>query len=369
VDLSHVAATLPACDVGTCPAVVYQIQPLQDPRWAELVNRHPRSSAFHTVAWLEALHRTYGYEPTAYTTSPPGTCLENGLVFCRVASWITGRRIVSLPFSDHCEPLVHTAAEKDALVSALEHKLVQDNLKYVEVRGENPIAAARCVCPSAPSFCFHRLDLRPDLETLFANCHKSSTQRKILRAQREGLAYEAGRSGWFLDVFWDLLLLTRRRHGIPPQPKSWYRNLIACFGESLQIRVASKEKHPVAAILTLRHRDTLIYKYGCSDTAFNQLGGTQLLFWRSIQEAKHDGLHVFDLGRSDSDNPGLIRFKDRLGGTRSSLTYTRLSVSPISQDRPNSGVRWVRSVAKRVVPCLPDCIFRAAGSALYRHMA
>ena len=37
--------------------------------------------------------------------SPPDEPLENGFLFCRVESWLTGRRLVSLPFSDHCEPL------------------------------------------------------------------------------------------------------------------------------------------------------------------------------------------------------------------------------------------------------------------------
>ena len=82
-----------------------RIQPLTDPRWAELVKRHPRSSVFHTREWLEALHRTYGYEPVAMTTCSPDA-LTNAVVFCRVESRLTGRRLVSLPFSDHCELLV-----------------------------------------------------------------------------------------------------------------------------------------------------------------------------------------------------------------------------------------------------------------------
>ena len=101
------------------PSAVCRIQPLQDPRWAELVNRHPRSSVFHTVAWLEALHRTYGYQPVVYTTCPPGVALEDGLVFCRVTSWLTGRRLVSLPFSDHCDPLLNNSADANMFISEL----------------------------------------------------------------------------------------------------------------------------------------------------------------------------------------------------------------------------------------------------------
>jgi lipid II:glycine glycyltransferase (peptidoglycan interpeptide bridge formation enzyme) len=190
----------------------------------------------------------------------------------------------------------------------------------------------------------------------------------ILRAEREGLICESGRSQALLDGFWDLLLVTRRRHGIPPQPNRWFRNLIDCFGEGLRICVAFKGKRPVAAILTLRHKDTLMYKYGCSDAGFHNLGGNQLLLWRSIQEAKREGLRVFDLGRTDCDNSGLITFKDRWGSTRSTLTNSRVSVLPLSGGAGRDGTEWPARIAKRVVPWLPDCLLRMAGNLLYRHI-
>ena len=362
-------AHAPVRIAGARPRAVYQIQPLQDPRWAEFVDRHPRCSVFHTVAWLNALHRTYGYQPIAYTTSPPGIRLEDGLVFCRVASWITGRRLISLPFSDHCEPLVNDASDAQIFFSALEQTLHREKLRYIEIRPMQPLADATSLCRSMQSYCFHQIDLRPDLTTLFGNCHESSTQRKIQRAEREGLICETGRSETLLDAFWNLLLMTRRRHQIPPQPEIWFRNLINCFGDALQIRVAFKDQQPVASILTLRHNDTLVYKYGCSDTRFNNLGGTQLLFWRSIQEGKRDGLHEFDLGRSDCDNAGLITFKDRWGSARSTLTYERLSASLPSNAFGRSGAGWVGRIARGVVPYLPDRLLCMIGWALYRHIA
>src|SRR5271167_440366 len=90
----------------TNTVTVHQIDPLEDPRWEKFLERHPRSSVFHTVAWLDALRRTYGYRPVAITTESPGRDLQAGIVFCSVHSWLTGRRLVSLPFSDHCELLV-----------------------------------------------------------------------------------------------------------------------------------------------------------------------------------------------------------------------------------------------------------------------
>ncbi len=262
---------------------------------------------------------------------------------------------------------MNNASDSHVFVPALEQALRQGKLSYVEIRPTQSLAWATDLCYSTQSFCFHQIDLQPDLATLFKNCHKSSTQRKVLRAEREGLICETGRSEALLDVFWNLFLLTRQRYHIPPQPKSWFRNLINCFGDALQIRVAFKDKQPVASILTLQHKDTLVYKYGCSDTRFNNLGGTHLLFWRSIQNAKRDGLCVFDLGRSDCDNPGLITFKDRWGSARSTLTYSRFSLAPPSGRRNIS--QWARRIAKGVVPRLPDRILQIVGRIFYRHIA
>lgn len=345
--------------------MVYRIDPLRDPRWPAFVEAHPYSSAFHSVPWLTALHRTYGYAPVAYTTSPPGAELRNALVACRVESWITGRRLVSLPFSDHCDPLAEGGEVANQLIFDAAEMVRREKSRYLEIRAAQPFAGAAGLYLSTRSYCLHQIDLRPDLVALLGNCHKSSTQRKIRRAEREGLVYRSGRSRELLDAFRALFVITRRRHGAPPQPLAWFLNLIDCFGEALQIRVASKEARPVAAILTLRHKDALVYKYGGSDPRFSNFGGTHLLFWRSIQEAKAEGLRSFDLGRTDWDNTGLITFKDRWGAERSNLFYTRLSISPASKP---GGAGWAGRLARSTISLLPGGIFSMAGSLIYRHI-
>jgi CelD/BcsL family acetyltransferase involved in cellulose biosynthesis len=346
----------------------HEIRPLDDPRWAELARWHPRASVFHTIPWLQALQRTYGYEPIAYTTSSPGAPLEDGMVFCRIASWATGRRLVSLPFSDHCEPLLAAPGEEHLFLAGLEESLRQDHLRYIEIRTTRPFEVPAGLFRSNYVYALHQINLDSDLATLFHRFHKSSTQRKIQRAHREGLEYQEGRSDFLLNVFWHLLVLTRRRHQIPPQPVTWFRNLIDGFGGALKIRVAFQAKRPVAAILTLRHRDTLVFKYGCSDARFNHLGGTHLLFWRSILEAKGAGLRVFDLGRSDPDNPGLITFKDRWGGARSTLNYWRFAVSSVTGAAAVVGRNCLLPAARYLFRHVPDRMLCFAGEALYRHI-
>lgn len=348
---------------------IYSFDPLQDSRWPELIGRHPDASVFHTPAWLRALQRTYHFTPIAFTTSPPNGELKNALVVSALRSRLTGRRLVSLPFSDHCEPLVEDLDEFRALcLSVLRHR-AQGHWKYVEMR---PASSAIALEESflemgfrrTQTFYLHRLDLRPDLDALLHSFHKDSIQRKIRRAERERLTYEEGRSEPLLRKLCHLLDLTRRRHQVPLQPLAWFRNLIEGFGEHLCIRIASKDGQPAAGILTLTHGNSVVYKYGGSEARLNSLGGMPFLFWKTIQDAKHVGAHELDLGRSDCDNAGLVRFKEHWAAKRSTLTYWR---SP-GETRPTSDDGWKTRLARRALARLPGGIRRAVGSVLYRHM-
>jgi Acetyltransferase (GNAT) domain len=343
---------------------VYQFNPLEDPRWTEFGQQHGRFSIFHTTGWLEALRRTYGYKPVVYTTSRPGAKLTNGVVFCRIDSWLTGRRLVSLPFADHCEPLVENSNDRDEIFNFLQAALEAEKLKYIEVRPLTAEVPAQPAIQNSNSFCFHALDLSPSLADLFRGLHKDSTQRKIRRAEREGLSYESGRSPTLLKEFYRLCLLTRQRHKLPPQPFEWFQNLAFCLGDRVRVHAAFKKGSAIASMVTLHSGSSLVYKYGASDASLHNLGGMPFLFWRAIQEAKAEGLRELDLGRSDSDNEGLITFKERLGAARSTLTYKRLFAQ--SHARATSG--YAMKVATRAMGYLPASWLITAGRLLYKHV-
>ncbi|MGA8272475.1 MAG: peptidoglycan bridge formation glycyltransferase FemA/FemB family protein [Candidatus Sulfotelmatobacter sp.] len=349
------------------PSSVHCIEPLQDCRWDAFVQKHPRASIFHSRAWLTALSRSYGYKPVAYTTSPANRELENGVVFCQVDSWLTGRRLVSLPFSDHCEPLVDTPSDLAAISLALEEASRRGQWRYIELRPLKPVAVLTSLQQVTVPYTFHQLDLRPDLETLFRNCHKNSTQRKILRAEREGLQYREGSTAELLNCFYRLHTLTRKRHNRPPQPRKWFVNLMDCFGENLKIRVACKNDRPVAAVLTIRYKDTMVYKYGGSDSRYNKLGGMHLLLWRAIQEAKAVGLGFVDFGRTDEDQQGLVTFKKRWGSEQSILTYSRYGLTcDTGHIFESYFLNRKSAVARRLLTRMPG--FTLLGRALYRHV-
>jgi CelD/BcsL family acetyltransferase involved in cellulose biosynthesis len=290
--------------------------------------------------------------------------LRDGIVLCRVSSWITGKRLVSLPFVDHCEPLVNKPGDVLEMTRWLRAECDQQQYAYVELR---PLSSAADRYPGlypSSSFYFHELDLKPSLEQLFQALHKDSVQRKVRRAEREKVSYKVGRSQQLIDDFYELLLITRRRHQLPPQPRRWFSNLVECMGDKVELKLATKNETPIAAILTLRHGSSVIYKYGCSDHRFHHLGGMPFLFWRLIQESKEAGMERIDFGRTDIDNGGLSTFKDRFGAHRRSLTYYRYSTVRPARKKSGQSTKLFR----KLVSLMPDAVLRSAGSILYKHM-
>ncbi len=158
---------------------VYQIDPTRDERWDEFLQKHTNASIFHTRGWLEALRQTYDYKPIAFTTSPPGSPLTNGLAFCGISSWLSGARLVSLPFSDHCTPLVQSPDELTVLLAYLQEKRDAEKWSYIEIRPTDSDVARRRSFWKSKSFFFHKLDLRPSLDEIFQNFHRDCVQRKI----------------------------------------------------------------------------------------------------------------------------------------------------------------------------------------------
>jgi CelD/BcsL family acetyltransferase involved in cellulose biosynthesis len=347
---------------------VYEIDPLTDTRWDEFLSKDPRASVFHSSEWLRVLQQTYDYRPLVFTTTPPREPLTNGLALCRIDSWLTGRRMVSLPFSDHCD-LLAGESELAEITGFLREEAQRQELKYIELRPVTPAPEMLASLDACSRYHFHHIDLAPSEAELYDRLHKNSIQRKLRRASREGLEYHKGTGPELIDAFYKLFVMTRRRHGLPPSSRLWIDNLMGTFnqqpsldGPRADIRLATWHDQPVAGMLTLNYRGTTTYKYGGMDKDYARLGGMSLLFWKAMIEAKAAGMRLLDLGRCELDNPGLITYKERLGAQRSSISYLRIGGSaPLNQ---GLGLRF----AKWVLPYAPDPVRIRLGGILYPHV-
>ena len=147
---------------------LHYLDPCKDVRWQRFLDRRPDASVFHTPGWLEALRRTYGYEPVVYTTSPSGRDIVNGYAFCRVASWLTGRRLVSLPFSDHAAVFMNSPVDLEFLLSRLQEEVDKKNWRYVDIRPVGSKLPALSRFRESEIYYWHKLSLEIDLDALLS---------------------------------------------------------------------------------------------------------------------------------------------------------------------------------------------------------
>ena len=345
---------------------IYKLDPLTNQRWHEFTNRHEDASAFHSVCWMQVLNRTHGYQPIVYTTSAPSEDICNGALFCRVDSCLTGKRLVSVPFADHCQPLVADPSAWREICDQVVADCIAEGMKQVELR---PLYYCNAFeqfpgFRESKRFFFHQIDLCDDWDIIQSRFHKTSVQQMVRRADRDGLSYEEGRGSQCLDAFYKLLLITRRRQGMPPQPKRWFRNMLDFFGNDAKIRLAFLDGVPTAAIFTIMHKSVCYFKYSCSNPNHSVHGGTQKLLSEAIREAKECGCRIFDMGRSDPENPGLVQFKDRWGADRHALTYYRYPPSAAA----DAQLGWKRKLAKVVLCRTPYALLAALGALVYEHI-
>ena len=97
------------------------INPENDQRWDEFVDMHPHGSIYHYSAWRQVLLSTYGYTPfyIALENSATGR-FEGILPLMLIKSRITGKRLVSLPFTSYCPMLIPESKLDEVVRFALE---------------------------------------------------------------------------------------------------------------------------------------------------------------------------------------------------------------------------------------------------------
>jgi CelD/BcsL family acetyltransferase involved in cellulose biosynthesis len=337
------------------------IDPRTDPRWAAFVDE-ARGSVFHHPEWLRLLHRTYGYEIAACCVADAAGRIRAGLPLARVTSPITGRRLVALPFSDVCEPLVspeHPTARARLLeaVAALGGRMGLD----VEVR------AAVDDLPGAHrsgGFLHHRLALGEDAAYIERRVISSSARRGVAKARRSGLVAERDRGAAALGEFYRLHLRTRRRQGMPIQPRRFILGLDALFEQGLGCVVLVRDpERVIAAAVFLSCNGVLTYKYGASDERHLAARPNNLLFMEAIAWGCAAGHEALDFGRTDLDNPGLAAVKRGWGAEERPLWYTTTAEPAASM---SDGVR--ARLLQGAIRHGPAGLSRLTGELLYKHL-
>ena len=281
-----------------------------------------------------------------------------------VRSWLTGKRGVSLPFTDNCEPLGGDAKTFGAIFAAATELGKQRGWKYLEGRG------GRNLLPDATtsiSFYGHTVELNPDEAKMFEKMD-GSMRRAIRKAEKENVTVEISQSESALRDFFHLQCLTRQRHGLPPQSLGFFLNIHRhILSENLGfVAVAAHGGKKIAASVYFFLGGKAIYKYGASDFAHQDLRGTNLVMWAAMRRLACDGVKTLHLGKTALAHDGLRRFKLNLGAAEETLDYFRYDFRRCQFVTDKDSVAGWHN---RVFGAMPLPAARLAGRLLYKHWA
>lgn len=337
------------------------INPLQDPGWDSLLETSDQTTFFHTSAWARGLSESYGYAPHYLTVVEDGK-LSGLMALMAVNSCLTGKRGVSLPFSDECQPVAANQETFDVLLNESIATGRRSGWKYVEIRGGTAFLPN---APPAAKHYVHTLELGPD-EAGVSRRFKSNIRRNIQKAQKEGVTVVIERSREALAAFYELHCGTRRHHGLPPQPWSFFAKIyehIVAAGKGF-VALAGYQNRWIASAVYALYRDQAIYKYGASDRELQHLRPNNLVMWEAIRWCCRHAVRSFSFGRTEPENEGLLQFKRGWGTSESTLTYYRYDL------RVNRFVAGTTSAGKLngLFSRMPVPVLRMAGNLLYRHM-
>jgi lipid II:glycine glycyltransferase (peptidoglycan interpeptide bridge formation enzyme) len=338
------------------------IDPTQHKGWDDLILSHPEGSFFHSSAWARVLSESYGYAPK-YFAVIRNEKLVSLLPVMEVNSLFTGKRGVSLPFTDYCEPIIGPGESLDDLLNCAVDTGKRSDWRSLELRiGQKALSD----CRIALKYLGHELKLGGDEERLLSG-FRDSTRRNIRKAIGEGVKVKSSNTTEGMKEFYRLNSLTRKEHGLPPQP---YRFFVKVREHIIlrnlgQVFLASHDRKNIAGAIYFHFNGKAYYKYGASDKNYQHLRPNNLVMWEAIRWYSGNGTKSLCMGRTEPDHEGLLQFKSGWGTTERQIRYYRYDYKKGSFV---SGSSKVTGFHNKIFKNMPIPILNKIGALLYKHV-
>ncbi len=340
-----------------------RVDPLTDPRWNALIDRYT-ASLFHSPLWINVLRQTYDMDVVANVFFDDDGRALAGMHFCEISD-IRGERVVSLPFSDYCDPLVTSAEQWSLLREPLIGSGHPINMRCL--RNDFPLQDSAFGQPKRARW--HGIDLQVSPEEQWSRI-ESSARRAIRKAEKTGLIVRLAESEADVRSFFNLHLGIRKyKYRLLAQPYRFFQNIARIFSEAGQfaLMLAEVDGEAVGSVMYLGWGSTLYYKFSASSAQHLEYRPTDLLIWEGMKFASEHGYTFLDLGLSDWDQDGLVRYKRKFATEEGTITFLHHAVErPVSR-ADHEVPKLLRLFTDLLTePSVPDEITERAGDSVYR---
>ncbi len=337
------------------------INPIIFQDWNKLLQTAEKPSFFHTSNWARVLSESYNYEPLYFTAIEKGK-LTALLPVMGINSILTGKRGVSLPFTDECPPISRDTEQFHEIFKKVIQYGKQEGWKSIELRGGN-----QYLTDTGPSnfFLTHDLALKNNENEIF-NTFRASTKRNIKKAIKEGVTVSISNSIDAIKAFYSLNCITRKDHGLPPQPYSFFKNMArhVMAAQNGIVVLASHRNKIIAGAVYFFWGKEAVYKYGASDKTYQNLRANNLVMWEAIKWFSEEGFKSLNFGRTEPEHHGLNQFKSGWGTKQGKLNYYKYDLKKDSFVTESPQIKS----SYNIFNMMPIPLLKLFGRILYRHV-
>lgn len=318
----------------------------------------PPETLFHAPAWQESVEQAFDVKIERFVPqSEPG-----GVAFYSVLDDIRGRRVVSTPFSDVCDPLITTEQGWREFA----HRLRSFDAPVVVRPFAHGHALADDSFTHRNELVWHGIDLSNGADMVWDGL-RSKVRTAIRRAAKQGLTFRVSTSMDDIVAFHRMHVdLRKSKYRMLAQPLSFFEELHGRFGDDMAVIVAEEEDDPVAAMVYLAYNGVWYYKFSASYPRHYRPNGALII--EACREGERRGLRLLDMGRSDIGQSGLVDFKEQFASESRPLPTLHWTPGDHTDPTGSEMGRVLSDITELVTdPSVPNEVAALAGDRLYRY--
>jgi FemAB-related protein (PEP-CTERM system-associated) len=281
--------------------------------WDAFVDGHRAGTTYHRSEWRSIFSDTLRLE-TLYLGVRRDSELRGVLPLVRVPGLLSGPSFVSLPFVNYGGIVAADADASAALLRRIDAFVPAESARSVELRH----TSRETTLPARTHKVAMLRRLEPTLEAAWTALDRK-VRNQVRKAERSGLTVHVGGTA-NLGAFYQVYSRNMRDLGTPVQSARFFHAVMAALGPRAVCTVVSKGETPMAAAITVRHRDTVEVPWASATLASRALSANSLLYWSLLQQAILAGAKVFDFGRSSPES-GTYVFKKQWGAEPAQLYW------------------------------------------------
>ncbi|TCS41698.1 lipid II:glycine glycyltransferase FemX [Reinekea marinisedimentorum] len=318
-------------------------------------------TVYHSDQWLSLLAEFYGYQPSVHSVTKDGKVVALGSLVS--ISNLTGKKLCSPPASMYGHLLADSIDDLNSLLEQIASASVDGQTLKTLLLDTPPYMQ------STPYLYMeneeHDYIIKLDDEDLAWKRMHSSARRAVRKSRKECVEVLQGGKEW-LDDFFALYVITRRRLKLPVAPKRWLAKLLD--SGLARLLIARHHEETVAGILYLSDHRYIHYALPAYNDAGSMVRAMDACLWQLVLTGLEQGCRWLCLGGTPLDNDGLVQFKKKWGGqVRSIYSYSSSPSSWLSEQKPRSGHRKFKH-GGQLISHLPTPLLECLGYTYLRYI-